>query len=46
MTLALSYCQTGQYGATGDMQRFGAVKMKGKKIDWDDVDPEVQALFD
>lgn len=45
-SLALSYWQSGQYGATGSMQRFGAVKMKGKMIDWDEVPTEVQGLFD
>ncbi len=45
-SLALSYWQTEPYDATGIRQRFGAVKMKGKKIDWDEVPEDVQALFD
>lgn len=45
-SLAMSYWQTGQYGIAGSMERIGAVKMKGKKIGWNEVPAAVQALFD
>lgn len=45
-SLAMSYWQTGQYGAAGNLQRFGALKMKGKMVDWDELPDDVQAIFD
>jgi len=45
-SFAMSYYQNSQYGAAGSRQRFGAVKMKGKMLDWADVPLDIKILFD
>jgi hypothetical protein len=45
-SLAMSYWQSEQYGITGNLQRFGALKMKGKKVDWEDLPSGVKNVLD
>ncbi len=44
-SLAMSYWQTKDRIPEGNIQRFGAVKMKGKKIDPDELPLDVQDVF-